>query len=225
MCTTTEPAGQVEAPRERRPVDAKPETYVFILPVLFVEFLAIAVTKSLLPARLNDFFGEEVYMVIGVAETVKGIFAFVACPLFGRLSDVVGRTSCLLVTVVGTTAPCWILAFTDNLWAYVCALGLSGLFASTFTLVFAYIADVVEATRRAPAYGAALATLGLSFTVGPVLGAFAARRVGDRRVFLVALALAILDVLIIGLALPESNEGALRRRGHEDPSTLRFFRE
>ena len=129
------------------------------------------------------------------------------------------------MTVVGTTAPCWILAFTDNLWAYVCALGLSGLFASTFTLVFAYIADVVEATRRAPAYGAALATLGLSFTVGPVLGAFAARRVGDRRVFLVALALAILDVLIIGLALPESNEGALRRRGNEDPSTLRFFRE
>ena len=64
------------------------------------------------------------------------------------------------MTVVGTTAPCWILAFTDNLWAYVCALGLSGLFASTFTLVFAYIADVVEATRRAPAYGAALATLG-----------------------------------------------------------------
>ena len=244
MCTTTEPAGQTDLPRERRPVDAKPETYVFILPVLFVEFLAIAVTKSLLPARLNDFFGEEVYMVIGarpaslrdaanprnddtvgVAETVKGIFAFVACPLFGRLSDVVGRTSCLLVTVVGTTAPCWILAFTDNLWAYVCALGLSGLFASTFTLVFAYIADVVEATRRAPAYGAALATLGLSFTVGPVLGAFAARRVGDRRVFLVALALAILDVLIIGLALPESNEGALRRRGNEDPSTLRFFRE
>ncbi|KAH8068291.1 hypothetical protein JL721_6867 [Aureococcus anophagefferens] len=210
MCTTTEPAGQVDAPRERRPVDAKPETYVFILPVLFVEFLAIAVTK-----RRGR----------GAAETVKGIFAFVACPLFGRLSDVVGRTSCLLVTVVGTTAPCWILAFTDNLWAYVCALGLSGLFASTFTLVFAYIADVVEATRRAPAYGAALATLGLSFTVGPVLGAFAARRVGDRRVFLVALALAILDVLIIGLALPESNEGALRRRGHEDPSTLRFFRE
>ena len=65
MCTTTEPAGHVDAPRERRPVDAKPETYVFILPVLFVEFLAIAVTKSLLPARLNDFFGEEVYMVIG----------------------------------------------------------------------------------------------------------------------------------------------------------------
>ena len=56
----------------------------------------------------------------------------------------------------------------------------------------------------APAYGSALATLGLSFTVGPLLGAFAARRLGDRRVFLVALALATLDVLIIALALPES---------------------
>ena len=222
--------GAVEGRRERRPDDAPPATYLFILPVLFVEFLAIAVTKSLLPARLNDFFGEHVYMVIGVAETIKGIFAFGACPLFGRLSDVVGRTSCLLVTVVGTTAPCWILALTDNLWAYVTALGLSGLFASTFTLTFAYIADVVDAEKRAPAYGLALATLGLSFTVGPVLGAQAARRVGDRRVFLVALALALLDVLIIALALPESNPAALREAPPETTSggrgsTLRFLRK
>jgi hypothetical protein len=34
-------------------------------------------------------------------ETAKGILAFISCPLFGRLSDQVGRKYCLLFTVIG----------------------------------------------------------------------------------------------------------------------------
>lgn len=199
-----EAAGAVEGMVFDRPPDDEPPNYVFILPVLFVEFLAIAVTRSLLPGRLNAFFGDRVYVVIGVAETVKGLLAFAACPLFGKLSDVVGRRPCLVVTVFGTILPCFCPAFTDDLWVYVTALGLSGLCAATFTLVFSYIADVVPAERRAPAYGLALATLGLSFTVGPPLGAYAARRVGQRLVFLVSLFLALFDVGFVLVALPES---------------------
>ncbi|KAJ1446376.1 major facilitator superfamily domain-containing protein [Pelagophyceae sp. CCMP2097] len=193
--------------------DERPLTYHRILPVLFLEFLAIAVTRSLLPARLNDFYGDRVYYVIGVAETFKGLLAFGACPFFGRISDVVGRQPCLLVTVVGTTAPCWVLAFTDNLWIYVTALGLSGLCAGTFTLVFAYISDVVAPKERAAAYGLALATLGASFTFGPPLGAFAAERVGEHRVFLVSLFLALADAAFVALALPESNVRAMKIHG------------
>ncbi|CAN0496647.1 unnamed protein product, partial [Laminaria digitata] len=33
------------------------------------------------------------------------LLAFVSCPMFGRLSDVVGRKNCLFVTVLGTAAP------------------------------------------------------------------------------------------------------------------------
>ena len=190
--------------------------YLMILPVLFLEYVAIAVTKSLLPGRLNAFFGPRVYYAIGVAETVKGLLAFCACPLIGRVSDLVGRSSCLVLTVLGTTAPCWVLVFTDNLWVYVTALGLSGIFAATFTLVFAYIADVVPPRQRAAAYGMALATLGLSFTVGPPLGAFAARRVGERRVFLVSMFLAFFDVGLVALALPETSAAALAGDEDED---------
>ena len=207
--TTTTPPQEAEEyfTAEGSPVEvpvAKEISYLLVLPALFLEFLAIAFTKSLLPGKLNVFFGERVYWVMGVAETVKGALAFGACPLFGRVSDVLGRCNCLLVTVIGTTLPCWILAFTDDLWVYAAALGLSGLFAATFTLVFAYIADVVPPKDRAPAYGLALATLGLSFTIGPPLGAFAADQVGETRVFLVSLVLTILDVAFIALVLPET---------------------
>ena len=45
------------------PARAADEAHLsWILPVLFLEFLAIAITKSLLPERLNAFFGDHVYV-------------------------------------------------------------------------------------------------------------------------------------------------------------------
>ena len=181
----------------------------FILPVIFFEFLSIAVTKALIPRLLVSEFDSYVYHVIGVVETVKGVLAFVSCPLFGMLSDKVGRKVCLLVTVAGTTAPVCLLAFTLNLKVYVVAQGLSGMFAATFTLTFAYIADVTDSRERAPAYGLALATLGLSFTVGPVTGSYIAKAYTDKAVFLVSLLFAVADVLYIILVLPESKQASV----------------
>jgi MFS family permease len=58
---------------------------------------------------------------------------------------------------------------------FVFLLSLSGLFSSTFTLTFAYISDVVQDKNgRVAAYGLALATFGLSFTIGPLLGGYLA---------------------------------------------------
>ena len=74
--------------------------HYYVLPVLFLEFLAIAVTKSLVPELIVRFYGDRVYLVIGVVEQVKGVLAFFACPLFGKVSDVVGRKKCLFNLII-----------------------------------------------------------------------------------------------------------------------------
>ena len=58
---------------------------------------------------------------------------------------------------------------------FVVLLAFSGLFSSTFTLTFAYISDTVKKKKdRVTAYGLALATFGLSFTIGPMAGGYLA---------------------------------------------------
>jgi hypothetical protein len=79
-----------------------PRSYTPILYVLFLEFLAISLTKSIVPKLLVDTYGSHTYIVVGVMETVKGILAFVSCPAMGKLSDRIGRKPCLLITVIGT---------------------------------------------------------------------------------------------------------------------------
>lgn len=96
------------------------------------------------------------------------------------------------------------MAFSTNMYIYGIALSISGFFSATFALTFAYISDCVDSKKRAPAYGLALATFGLSFTVGPTAGGYIAQQFGERMVFMLAVALVILNVLYIIFKLPES---------------------
>jgi DHA1 family tetracycline resistance protein-like MFS transporter len=215
--------------------------HLYVLPVLLLEFLAIALTRAVLPSILLHEYGSSVYLVLGAADCIRGLLAFFACPIFGKLSDVIGRKLCLFVTVLGSCAPVCSLALfawehpvssflkPKNAGAvitesgtvedatvptlppvaiplFVILLSLSGIFSSTFTLVFAYISDSVQKRdERVSAYGLALATFGLSFTIGPMAGGYLANYKTDY-VFQSTLVLTILDLIYIYLFLPESKE-------------------
>ena len=131
-----------------------------------------------------------------------------ACPFFGRLSDQVGRKYCLLATVIGSTLPVCLLAFTSNIYVYIIATSISGIFSATFPLAFAYISDCVEPKKRAPAYGLALATFGLSYCIGPVSGSYLASQFGEWSVFVTSLVLVIINVVYILTVLPETVQAA-----------------
>uniref|UniRef100_A0A7S1UFU1 Major facilitator superfamily (MFS) profile domain-containing protein n=2 Tax=Phaeomonas parva TaxID=124430 RepID=A0A7S1UFU1_9STRA len=180
--------------------------FAYVLPVLFLEFLATSLAKGVLPHRLVDFFGEQTYSVIAAVEAVKGLLAFYFCPYLGRLSDTEGRRRMLLLTVLGTCLPFCTLAFTENLWYYVVTQAIAGAFAATFAITFAYIADTVEVNARAPAYGLALATFGLSFCIGPVTGSVLSERYPEtpRFVFMGTVLLTAIDLLYIVYVLPET---------------------
>ena len=102
--------------------------FSLVLPVLFYEYLAISITRSLIPKMIVNYYGNKSYLAVGIIETAKGCLAFLSCPIFGRLSDRIGRKYCLLVTVIGTTLPVCMMAFTDNMIIYGIMMSLSGFF-------------------------------------------------------------------------------------------------
>jgi DHA1 family tetracycline resistance protein-like MFS transporter len=188
------------------PLLNKTMNYKLILPVLFLEYLSISIARSILPGLIVNEFGSYSYLIIGLIETLKGLLAFIFCPIIGKISDEYGRKYCLLITMIGTTFPICFLAYNQNLIVYTFLIGFSGIFAATFALTFAYISDIVEKEQCAAAFGLALATFGLSFTVGPLLGGFIAANYGEERVFRISNILVIGNILYILFILPESNK-------------------
>jgi MFS family permease len=87
------------------------QQHIAILPVLLLEFLALALTRAVLPHLLLARYGSQTYIIMGCAECIRGLLAFITCPMFGKVSDRWGRRPCLLVTVAGTLMPVCSLAF------------------------------------------------------------------------------------------------------------------
>lgn len=81
----------------------------------------------------------------------QGLLSFLSAPLVGALSDVWGRKFFLVVTVFFTCAPIPLIHI--NTWWYFAMISISGVFAVTFSVVFAYVADVTDESERSAAYG------------------------------------------------------------------------
>lgn len=138
----------------------------------------------------------------GLIQGVKGLLSFLSAPLIGALSDVWGRKSFLLLTVFFTCAPIPLMKISP--WWYFAVISVSGVFAVTFSVVFAYVADITQEHERSMAYGLVSATFAASLVTSPAIGAYLGAIYGDNLVVILATAIALLDICFILVAVPES---------------------
>ena len=139
--------------------------HFYILPVLFLEYLAIVSTCVVLQTVLFKSFGNQVYIIMDCMEFACRLSVFMVYLLFGKISDMVGQQWCLLVMVLGTCVHICLLALLpldrnqnngDNsrndgqqphhvncIWIFVTLLALSVTFSSIFLLRFACILNLM----------------------------------------------------------------------------------
>nr|CAD7265407.1 unnamed protein product [Timema shepardi] len=172
------------------------------LVVIFLEFFAWGLLTMPIIAVLNETFPDHTFLMNGLIMGIKGLLSFLSAPLIGALSDVWGRKFFLLITVFFTCAP--IPLMTINTWWFFAMISISGVFAVTFSVVFAYVADVTEEHERSLAYGLVSATFAASMVISPALGAYMMDAYSENLVVALATAIAILDVFFILVAVPES---------------------
>ena len=132
----------------------------------------------------------------------KGTLSFLSAPLIGALSDIWGRKVFLVITVFFTCLPIPLIAI-NPMW-YFAMISLSGCFAVTFSIVFAYVADVTDDSNRSTAYGLVSATFAASLITSPALGSYLTRYYSENFVIALATAIAVFDLIFIMVAVPES---------------------
>ncbi|XP_072514771.1 hippocampus abundant transcript 1 protein [Salminus brasiliensis] len=179
----------------------KPSVYHAVV-VIFLEFFAWGLLTTPMLTVLHETFPQHTFLMNGLIQGVKGLLSFMSAPLIGALSDVWGRRSFLLVTVFFTCAPIPLMRLSP--WWYFAMISVSGAFSVTFSVIFAYVADVTEERERSTAYGLVSATFAASLVTSPAIGAYLSTNYGDNLVVLVATLVALADICFILLAVPES---------------------
>ncbi|KPP66335.1 hippocampus abundant transcript 1 protein-like [Scleropages formosus] len=164
--------------------------------IIFLEFFAWGLLTA--PTLVVSPYREAYAGWVGC----QGLLSFLSAPLIGALSDVWGRKSFLLLTVFFTCVPIPLMKISP--WWYFAVISVSGVFAVTFSVVFAYVADITQEHERSTAYGLVSATFAGSLVTSPAIGAYLAREYGDGLVVVLASAIAMLDICFILVAVPES---------------------
>ncbi|ODN02224.1 Hippocampus abundant transcript 1 protein [Orchesella cincta] len=173
------------------------------LVVIFLEFFSWGLLTTPMITVLNETFPNHTFLMNGLIVGIKGLLSFLSAPLIGALSDVWGRKLFLILTVFFTCAPIPLMQI--NTWWYFAMISISGVFAVTFSVVFAYVADVIPGEQeRSAAYGLVSATFAASLVTSPALGSYVEMAYGRETVVALATAIAALDVLFVLIAVPES---------------------
>lgn len=177
----------------------------FILVTAALDILAMGLVMPVLPALIESFAGSNAEAGIwnGVFVALWAGMQFVASPIIGSLSDRHGRRPVILLSVAGMTIDWVLMALAPSLWWLALARMVGGITSSSFTTVYAYMADITEPENRAKAYGLIGAAFSGGFMLGPVIGGLLGE-VSPRLPFWAAAGMSALAFLYGWLILPES---------------------
>jgi MFS transporter, DHA1 family, tetracycline resistance protein len=109
-------------------------------------------------------------ILVGVILTGYSLMQFIFAPIWGRLSDRVGRKPILAFSTAGFAATWVIFAFApDFTWLLISRM-MAGVCAANISTAQAYMADVFPPERRARGMGLIGMAFGLGFVFGPAIG-------------------------------------------------------
>jgi MFS transporter, DHA1 family, tetracycline resistance protein len=141
---------------------------------------------------------------IGALVATYSAFQLVCAPLWGRLSDRVGRKPVLVLSLVGTAAGSLLTGLASSMVLLFVGRAIDGMSGGSVAVAQAAVADVAEPPERPRLLGLIGAAFGLGFVAGPALGALAALG-GPRAPFLVAAGLAACNAAVAVARLPETH--------------------
>lgn len=191
--------------------------------IVFLDLVGFGMIIPVLP-----FFAER----MGVPEAwvifLFGLYSLgqlIGAPLWGTLSDRIGRRPVLIGTLVANTAANMVLAVAHTGWQLGLSRFAAGLAAGNISTAYAYVTDISDEGTRPRMLGLLGAAFGLGFIVGPALGGLLAGGNGaDANLARTAHAAAILS-LVAAVAtfflLKESHGPEHRARAASHPQVNR----
>lgn len=140
---------------------------------IFLDLLGFGLVLPFLGEQARDSFGSTEF-VGALLASVYSLAQFVFVPVWGRLSDRVGRRPVLIWSVAATAAGMTFLGLSLSmhlgLWALFAARIFSGIATANLGTASAYIADITKPEERAKGMGMIGMAFGLGFILGPGIG-------------------------------------------------------
>ena len=142
---------------------------------VFIDLVGFAMVLPLLPLYTDHFSADETGFTIAIVMSSYSAMQFLFAPLWGRLSDRIGRRPVLLIGLASSVIFYALFGFATQwkslTWILVSRIG-AGIAGATISTAQAYIADVTTLENRTKGMALIGAAFGLGFTLGPLFAFF-----------------------------------------------------
>jgi multidrug resistance protein len=196
----------------------KPSVFIIFLTV-FIDLIGFGIVLPLLPIFAKDFNASG--FTIGLLMASYSAMQFLFAPVWGRLSDRIGRRPVLLVSTAGAAISYAIFAVGSGMPGHTGLVVLfvsrvvAGICGANITVAQAYIADITPPEDRSKKMGLIGMAFGLGFIFGPVLSGVGMHFFGITGPGWIAASFCGANFLFALMRLPESwkptSEHAARR--------------
>jgi MFS family permease len=136
--------------------------------VLLADVTCLGIVMPLLASYAAEYHASTT--AIGLLVAIYSLLHFLLAPLWGRLSDRIGRRPVLLIGLVGTLGSSLLFAVADSFALLVLSRIVAGSLGATLNVTQAYAADLTTPERRTRVMGLVGAAFGVGFILGPTIG-------------------------------------------------------
>ena len=153
---------------------------MIVFVTVFIDLLGFGIVLPLLPRYGKAFHADN--MTLGLLMASFSAMQFLFAPIWGRLSDRVGRRPILILGLAGSTIFYTLFGYATSLggdatwmgmgviaWLFISRIG-AGIAGATIPTAQAYIADVTGKRERGKGMALIGAAFGIGFTFGPLIG-------------------------------------------------------
>jgi DHA1 family tetracycline resistance protein-like MFS transporter len=180
--------------------------------VVFIDLLGFGMVIPVMPLYAERLGASEA--ATGWLSTSYSLMQFVFAPIWGRLSDRVGRRPVLLISIAMTAVAFFLYGVAGSFVVLLLSRLFAGAATANIAIAQAYVADVTTPEGRAKGMGMIGAAFGLGFVFGPAVGGIlAGYSLSAPGLAAAALSLANLVGAFFLLPEPAQHVAATRTRG------------
>jgi MFS transporter, DHA1 family, tetracycline resistance protein len=151
---------------QRTKVLKKPQVVIFL--TVFIYLLGFGMIIPILPL-LSTHYGASAFQA-GLLMSVYSLMQFIFSPVWGKLSDKIGRRPILMYCLLGEAVSYILLAQSRSLEMLFVSRILTGFFGASISTASAYISDITPPEERSKGMALIGAAFGMGFLFGPAIG-------------------------------------------------------
>ncbi|OKL36005.1 MFS transporter [Domibacillus mangrovi] len=137
--------------------------------VMFLVMVGFGIIIPVLPFYAENIGASPVQL--GLLMASYSVMQLLFAPMWGRLSDRIGRKLVILIGIFGLAISFFLMAVSSALWMLFAARIIGGFLSSAnMPAVMAYVADITTQEDRGKGMGIIGASIGLGFIFGPAIG-------------------------------------------------------